>query len=191
MSVAHVPSDPTETRRPPIRSPSFRLYPSDPFPRPVKRVAIGQNRHRRSFGTEALTDAEAMELKDDIAELTADGRWTPPADFDDPTCVEVRTDVSAEQCGWARCRFSLIGTFSPDRGGSYSLNHPSKDVSELKETCALRFAVRQAAKKAAGEQERAPLREIAEALGVSIQRVHQDLTSALAKVMAAGANDET
>lgn len=161
--------------RPPIRLAALRVA------RPSRPVSLGHGRVR-SFGPERLTREEFSEMEDTIEELTAEGAWRPPADFDDPACVKIRTGESNEPCAWARCRFTLIGSFSAARGGTFSLNHPDKDVDELRETCALRFAVRhrQAARPDGNRGARGPAavatyEEIGEALGVTPQRVNQVL----------------
>lgn len=163
--------------RPPIRLAALRVV------RPSRPVSLGHGRVR-SFGPDRLTREEYSEMEDTIEELTADGTWKPPADFDDPSCAKIRTNQSSEPCGWARCRFTLIGSFSPARGGTFSLNHPGKDIDELRETCALRFAIRKRTEArpdgnqgARGAAAVATLKEIGEALGVSAQRVSQTLKS--------------
>lgn len=161
--------------RPPIRLAALRVA------RPARPVSLGHGRVR-SFGPDRLTREEYSETEDLIEALTAEGTWKPPADFDDPACVPIRTNVSDKPCPYARCRYSLIGSFSPARGGTYSLNHPDKDVDELRETCALRFAIRKrtsarpdGSQGARGAAAVATYKEIGEALGVSPQRVNQVL----------------
>lgn len=163
--------------RPPIRLAALRVA------RPSRPVSLGHGRVR-SFGPDRLTREEYSEMEDTIDELTAEGTWKPPVDFDDPACVPIRTNVSDKPCPYARCRYSLIGSFSPARGGTYSLNHPDKAIDELRETCALRFALRKRTEArpdgnqgARGYAAVATLKEIGEVLGVSAQRVSQTLKS--------------
>jgi hypothetical protein len=118
-----------------------------------------------------LTRRERRELAEIESELRADGTLAKRP----RTLAECPPE--GEPCPWTSCRLHLATTM---RGRSLVVTFPDRELAEMPETCAMRVARRQQAKREMLSDE-----AIGDLLNLTAERVRQETVRALRKVRAA------
>lgn len=174
-----------------VRSPALREYAPRAF---IPRKALPGARPR-SLGTRRLARRVSAEVAADTAELVeagyyvheVDGRYSPgtlyPQVYGD--CEElvprVLEDGSKGFCPFAGCRYHLAIDVDEVTGAVKEM-FPGRELWELEETCALRFAEKQRDDDEITPDAERTLERVGEVMNLTMESIRLTGASALAKL---------